>query len=63
MNGDTKPDERFASRQVAQYKNRISQEKLGASLGNPDLVYESRLVESFEPTGVPVRGRHLLGAA
>jgi len=52
-NGESKPDERFADRQVSQYKNRISQEKLGASIGNPELVYESRLVESFEPTGVP----------
>lgn len=23
--------------------------------GNPDLVYESQLIHSFEPTGIPVR--------
>lgn len=53
-NGEVKPDERFASRQLAQYANRVDTERLGQSLGNPNLVYESRLVESFEPTGVPV---------
>jgi len=29
-------------------------EKLGTEgVGNPNLIYESRLIESFEPTGVP----------
>lgn len=54
-NGEAaKPDERFAQKQVAQYAKRVESEKLQTSAGNPDLVYESRLVESFEPTGVPV---------
>lgn len=53
-NGEGEPDERFAARQVAQYKNRVDKEVLGKSKGNPNLRYESRLVNSFEPTGVPV---------
>ncbi|KAL4746500.1 hypothetical protein BDW72DRAFT_210380 [Aspergillus terricola var. indicus] len=42
---------------VDQYKGKtgFGQLKLSQSRGNPNLVYESRLVESFEPTGVPVR--------
>jgi catechol O-methyltransferase len=48
------PDERFAERAAKQYKNRIAEEKVGVSKGRPELVYESRLVESFEPTGEPV---------
>ncbi|KAF2730431.1 hypothetical protein EJ04DRAFT_545767 [Polyplosphaeria fusca] len=38
---------------VKQYAKRYGEEKLSESKGNPNLVYESRLVESFEPTGVP----------
>lgn len=49
-----KVDERFADRAAKQYANRVAEEKLGATTGNPNLVYESRLVNSFEPTGVPV---------
>lgn len=48
------PDGRFAERQVAQYAKRVDKEVLGKSKGNPKLKYESRLVNSFEPTGVPV---------
>lgn len=47
-------DERFAVGASRQYANRVGEEKLGNAVGNPNLVYESRLVESFEPTGVPV---------
>lgn len=45
--------EAFADRAAQQYKKRIDQESLGNALGNPNLVYDSKLVNSFEPTGVP----------
>jgi len=51
--GETKVDERFAEKASKQYANRVAEEKLGATRGNPNLIYESRLVNSFEPTGVP----------
>ena len=45
----------FADRTKNQYKAREGEEKLSAEVkGNPNLVYESRLVDSFEPTGIPV---------
>ncbi|KAK3722539.1 hypothetical protein LTR37_002531 [Vermiconidia calcicola] len=48
-------DTRFADRTANQYKSRQGQEKLDESRrGNPNLVYESKLVHSFEPNGVPV---------
>ena len=48
-------DQRFLERTAKQYERREGESKLNTSLkGNPDLVYESRLVESFEPTGDPV---------
>ncbi|RDW76808.1 O-methyltransferase [Aspergillus mulundensis] len=42
-------------RAVDQYKGKsgFGRMRLNQSAGNPDLVYESRLVESFEPTGEP----------
>ncbi|KAF1953815.1 putative O-methyltransferase [Byssothecium circinans] len=43
----------IAERNVKQYANRYKEEKFSQSLGNPNLVYESKLVNSFEPTGVP----------
>jgi catechol O-methyltransferase len=43
----------FGDRHAKQYAKRVASEKLEAVVGNPNLVYESRLVESFEPTGVP----------
>lgn len=52
--GESKVDERFAERASKQYSNRVAEEKLGATVGNPNLIYESRLINSFEPTGVPV---------
>lgn len=59
---DHAPDSRFGERQVAQYAKRQGQEKLAAVRGNPALVYESKLVNSFEPTGVPVSNDCILYA-
>lgn len=43
-------------RNAEQYKAREGEEKLNTEIkGNPNLVYESKLVNSFEPTGEPVR--------
>lgn len=60
-------DARFADRTSNQYAKREGQEKLDVTVkGNPKLVYESKLVNSYEPTGEPVRtaraggGAHLL---
>lgn len=39
---------------VDQYKKRYGEMTFNKSSGNPNLVYESKLVNSFEPTGVPV---------
>ncbi|OCK74710.1 catechol O-methyltransferase [Lepidopterella palustris CBS 459.81] len=48
-------DPRFAPRTVLQYEKRQGRDMLNTTVkGNPNLVYESMLVESFEPTGVPV---------
>ncbi|GAB7359250.1 hypothetical protein MBLNU230_g5907t1 [Neophaeotheca triangularis] len=47
------PDARFAERSAKQYAKREGEEKLAATRGNPNLVYDSKLVNSFEPTGVP----------
>jgi hypothetical protein len=48
-------DERFAARNANQYAKRVAAEKLGTSgTGNPNLVCESRLVESYEPTDEPM---------
>lgn len=44
----------FGDRSAKQYKRRVDHENLGSAIGNPNLVYDSKLVESFEPTGVPV---------
>ncbi|KAL6713222.1 hypothetical protein ACLMJK_009343 [Lecanora helva] len=44
----------FDSRWKDQYKSREGDEKLSTEIkGNPNLIYESKLVESYEPTGVP----------
>jgi catechol O-methyltransferase len=48
------PDARFADKTAGQYAKRQGQEQLHLSQGNPNLVYKSDLVNSFEPTGVPV---------
>ena len=46
--------EGIPDRTVNQYAKRYGQMKFNASKGNPNLVYESKLNMSFEPTGVPV---------
>jgi catechol O-methyltransferase len=48
-------DSRFADRTSKQYLKREGEAKLNTTRkGNPNLVYESMLVHSFEPSGVPV---------
>lgn len=45
----------FGDRTTKQYASREGEEHLDQAVrGAPTLVYESRLVESFEPTGEPV---------
>lgn len=47
--------EGFSERTAKQYEKREGQEHLNAEvLGDPGLVYQSVLVNSWEPTGVPV---------
>ncbi|CAF9904392.1 hypothetical protein IMSHALPRED_000021 [Imshaugia aleurites] len=44
----------FEDRWKDQYKKREGEEKLSTEIqGNPNLIYESELVNSYEPTGVP----------
>ena len=53
---DSKFTSGFGNRWANQYREREGEESLALEIkGNPNLVYESRLVNSFEPTGVPVR--------
>ena len=48
-------DTRFNDRTAKQYASREGEAKLDETrVGNPNLVYESKLVKSFEPEGVPV---------
>lgn len=48
-------DKRFGDRTAKQYAQREGEAKLDeARTGNPNLIYESKLVNSFEPNGVPV---------
>jgi catechol O-methyltransferase len=55
-------DTRFADRVSKQYVTREGEAKLDDErVGNPGLVYESQLVNSFEPTGVPVCMKHACG--
>ncbi|RAL07777.1 uncharacterized protein BO97DRAFT_438079 [Aspergillus homomorphus CBS 101889] len=51
--GETAKSEGIPGVTVDQYKKRYSEMKFNQSPGNPNLVYESQLVHSFEPTGVP----------
>ncbi|KAL9130363.1 MAG: hypothetical protein Q9217_001421 [Psora testacea] len=45
----------FGDRYRNQYQNRVGDEMLSTWVkGNPKLIYQSKLVKSFEPTGVPV---------
>ncbi|KIX09829.1 uncharacterized protein Z518_00910 [Rhinocladiella mackenziei CBS 650.93] len=47
-------DSRFAERTAKQYLKREGEAKLDETrVGNPLLIYESKLVHSFEPSGVP----------
>ncbi|KAF2474792.1 putative O-methyltransferase [Lindgomyces ingoldianus] len=46
-------DERFPEKNVKMYEKRFGESKFSTSKGNPNLVYESTLFNSFEPTGVP----------
>jgi catechol O-methyltransferase len=48
----------FAEKTAKQYAKREGEEKLDDAEGDPCLVYESKLVHSFEPTGVPVSLYH-----
>ncbi|OTA25637.1 hypothetical protein BTJ68_10976 [Hortaea werneckii EXF-2000] len=52
-NGFTAEESGIASRTVNQYTKRGESTELNKSPGNPNLVYDSKLVNSFEPTGVP----------
>lgn len=53
--GDGNADgDQFKERTAKQYLKREGEEKLNNEEGDPCLVYESKLVHSFEPTGVPV---------
>ena len=56
QNGEAEngPDARFRDSTSKQYAKRQGQEKLGSAVGNPNLVYDSKLMQSFEPTGEPV---------
>lgn len=45
----------FGDRWKDQYREREGEETLSMEVkGNPNLIYESELVNSYEPTGVPV---------
>ncbi|KAH7265991.1 hypothetical protein FSOLCH5_013092 [Fusarium solani] len=43
----------FSDKTTKQYEKREGEEKLDEAEGDPNLVYESRLINSFEPTGIP----------
>ncbi|KAJ9626374.1 hypothetical protein H2203_004006 [Taxawa tesnikishii (nom. ined.)] len=45
------PDARFQDKTAKQYAKRQGDERLEATSGNPNLVYDSKLVNSYEPTG------------
>jgi len=52
-------DARFADRTAKQYAKREGEAKLDETrVGNPNLIYESKLVNSWEPSGVPVSERN-----
>ncbi|RMX79185.1 hypothetical protein D0867_16513 [Hortaea werneckii] len=53
-NGFTAEESGIAAKTVNQYTKRGESTELNKSPGNPNLVYDSKLVNSFEPTGVPV---------
>jgi catechol O-methyltransferase len=41
------------------YEKRYGKANFSQSKGNPNLVYESKLVNSYEPTGVPVSSPYI----
>ncbi|KAF2015939.1 S-adenosyl-L-methionine-dependent methyltransferase [Aaosphaeria arxii CBS 175.79] len=52
--GDAKEKgEGIPEKTVQMYEKRYGKAKFNESKGNPNLVYESKLVNSFEPTGAP----------
>ncbi|PYH47086.1 uncharacterized protein BP01DRAFT_372449 [Aspergillus saccharolyticus JOP 1030-1] len=51
--GASVKSEGIPGKTVNQYQKRYGEMKFNQSPGNPNLVYESQLVHSFEPTGVP----------
>ncbi|CEN60947.1 hypothetical protein ASPCAL07619 [Aspergillus calidoustus] len=53
--GEMRRPESLPDRTVNQYKERYGEMGFNQSGGNPNLVYESKLVHSFGPTGKPVR--------
>ncbi|KAK4973994.1 hypothetical protein LTR28_010874 [Elasticomyces elasticus] len=60
-NQEDGPDTRFADKTAKQYAKRQGEERLAGNIkGNPNLVYQSELVHSFEPTGVPVSFRNMV---
>jgi len=56
----TKATEEFADRTKNQYITREGEEKIEDVEGRWDLIYESKLINSFEPTGEPVSHMSLL---
>jgi catechol O-methyltransferase len=44
----------FKEGNIKQYAKRYGAEVFSQSAGNPNLVYHSKLIHSYEPTGVPV---------
>jgi catechol O-methyltransferase len=55
--GDSHTDG-IAETNVKMYENRYGKANFSQSKGNPNLKYESKLVNSYEPTGEPVSRRH-----
>ncbi|KAL8937304.1 MAG: hypothetical protein Q9216_004492 [Gyalolechia sp. 2 TL-2023] len=56
-NSETKIDSSNFGKNADMYKEREGEEKMTTEIkGNPNLVYESKLVNSFEPTGEPFDG-------
>lgn len=52
-------DSRFEDRTSKQYLQREGEAKLDETrTGNPNLIYESKLINSFEPSGIPVSYPH-----
>ncbi|KAF2265639.1 catechol O-methyltransferase [Lojkania enalia] len=50
---EEKKEKMQSEKTINQYAKRYTQEDFSKSKGNPNLVYESKLLNSYEPTGVP----------